>query len=142
MSLVYPNDWELVPRNLKEKVCGPGNCTEGNGERILQDYEDQLGGDRYKRPPRHRTCGKPLFTYIYRCNSCHVIFIKDFGYTNWCLCNTYCWDCMSELRPARCTYHSNSDRNSIWEPVGLNPKKYSDDDINATLEELGLDIVL
>ena len=140
---------EDIPLTHIELVCFPDTCGGKDG-RTISDYE----------PPRFRNsgiafcnhCKRPPHWYLYRCVNCNRVFLKDFLDPKFCFAYPYCWNCLPQLSWAFCPDHISTlveDKGIVYnrgtrfertvhfhEPLGLNPKVYSDEELDAFWNEL------
>lgn len=86
------------------------------------------------------TCGKPPVHHLYKCFICDKVFIKDFSWPWYCMVDATCWDCSQDLA-APCLLHGlismyKEKGYPLVEPLGLNPKVFTDEDMIGVLDFL------
>jgi hypothetical protein len=71
----------------------------------------------------------PWFSHY--CVRCGDFFLRDFYDPRFCAFYATCWDCLPQLPWASCTDHYGYDPSNYKTapPVGLNPRKYSEQEI-------------
>lgn len=117
--------YQLFPLSIRSKVCW---------EKIShpEGVKDEWWG-RVHGIPGCLGCGGIRPWFVYPCYICAEFFIKDFNDPRFCFAFPVCWDHLSELPWTYCSDSNSPDRglhNSgvYFEPTGLNPKKYSDEE--------------
>ena len=92
------------------------------------------------------TCEKPPIFKYYQCVSCDNFFIKDFTHHKYCILYPHCWNCIPKLGWDYCPdhtipiYRSTADLEKIHPPLGLNPRTFSNDDLDDFAKEFGLEL--
>jgi hypothetical protein len=88
-------------------------------------------------------CSKPLRWQLRICSSCKELYIADFRNPENCkyVQHQRCWTCLQNPDTKKCE-DSCSYRTEVLvvPPVGLNPKKYTKEEIDEAMKELGLDL--
>lgn len=72
----------------------------------------------------------PWFSHF--CLSCGEFFIRDFVDTRFCAFYAHCWNCLPKLPWDYCADHYGlppEKKHTILSPLGMNPKKYTDEEI-------------
>lgn len=79
-------------------------------------------------------CRGLYYSNLYRCIFCDDIFIRDFYSPKFCMFLPNCYDCLPRLPWAFCPAHTRQGfPSSLKEipPLGLNPKKYSKEELDS-----------
>lgn len=88
-------------------------------------------------------CGKPLRWQLRICSSCSDLYIADFRDPKNCkyVRHQRCWPCLQSPGTNKCD-DSCRYRTEVLKiaPVGLNPQKFTKEEIDEAMRELGLDL--
>lgn len=111
-----------LPHRLAIQFHDCGNYTATNIKRYR-------GG-----PPICGNCDKVVPWFFFKCVSCDTYFVKDFRHPKFCDFYPTCWEHTLVLPWRYCTKHkADPDEFElcavIVEPIGLNPKVFSDEDL-------------
>jgi hypothetical protein len=90
-------------------------------------------------PPLCARCKKVVPWFFYKCVICDQYFIQDFRHPKFCAFYPTCWQHTLELPWEFCGEHrphvlGGTRLNMIVEPIGLNPRKFSDEELANVFE--------
>lgn len=114
---------------------------------LSPDTKDHVAYDKRNGIVVCGDCDKPKVFNTFYCLYCGDFFIRDFVDTRFCPAFPYCWDCIGEYEWDFCSDHASpglvdyafSGNTIVIPPVGMNPTKYSDSDIEDFIaNELGI----
>lgn len=93
-----------------------------------------VASDKYNGgPPICGNCNKIVPWFFFKCVKCDQHFIQDFRHPKFCSYYPTCWQHTLELPWDYCPSHAFKYRleKPFWlhEPIGLNPKVFSDEDL-------------
>lgn len=111
----------LYPLNISKLICWNWG----------HDGHERNGSSRSRAGiPACNSCyGIPVW-FTHYCVSCGGVFVEDFADARFCRLYPHCWDCLPKLSWASCPDHgSNVLCGTSWEPKGLNPRKYTEQEI-------------
>lgn len=88
-------------------------------------------------PPVCARCLKVVPWFFYKCVVCDQYFIQDFRHPKFCAFYPTCWQHTLELPWEYCVDHRNYlgyDPQLLVEPIGLNPRSFSDEELANVFE--------
>lgn len=84
----------------------------------------------------HLDCGKLLRWQGMYCTVCKQYYIKDFRTSNsGCARHHKCWDCLQSTEEC-CELAVRHGLPPYYEPIGVNPRKYTDEELSTVLTRL------
>lgn len=119
--ILNPGIWNnYVPLTYKSKIC------------FSMGEEGHEGSRSCGGIPCCAGCYKPYSWFSHFCVGCGNFFIRDFYSPKFCELFPVCWDCLPELSWAYCPDHrtANTGTREVVPPVGLNPIKYTQEEID------------
>lgn len=114
------NKYDL-PHRLREKYHDCGNYSAMN---LV----------KYSGPPMCGNCNKVVPWFFFKCVKCEKHFIQDFRHPKFCNFYPTCWEHTLTLEWRYCSTHRADPDVYEWfaqiiEPIGLNPKEFSDEEL-------------
>lgn len=111
---------ELIPLTFRKLMC------------FSMGKEGHEGSSSRGGVPACGGCGLTYSWFGYFCVGCGEFFIRDFHHPKFCPLFPTCWNCTPELPWDYCPDHHVRSVGSleIVPPVGVNPKKYSQEEID------------
>jgi hypothetical protein len=106
-------------------------------QNLMHDCGDYsaMAVKRYRNgPPICGNCNKVVPWFFFKCVVCDKYFVQDFRHPKFCGFYPTCWEHTLELEWDYCSIHRADPNKYEWfaqivEPVGLNPKEFSQSEL-------------